>query len=284
MSDDGAETLFSTVSCSVVRAGWFRCDPEWQLPERVMPDHILWICVGGGADLVLGDAKHRLEPGCALIAPPHVRQRGAHDPRNPLEVYSVHFVARLYGVLDAPLVFGLPVILRLSDEHLRSAVEAAKRIIAELLHGETAHSLITSGDCSRLLALLCREHAAQNEGLTLRAGLSGGVARLAPALRLVDASYAEPLTLGDMASSVHLHPAYFSVLFKRVTGMPPSRYLAQRRLHRVQELLLATELPIHQIAALTGFRDPFYLSRVFQHEVGVSPSGYRRRREPTGAP
>jgi AraC-like DNA-binding protein len=35
---------------------------------------------------------------------------------------------------------------------------------------------------------------------------------------------------------------------------------------------------VRAIAAATGYRDPFYLSRVFRRAEGVSPTGYRRAR------
>lgn len=74
-----------------------------------------------------------------------------------------------------------------------------------------------------------------------------------------------------------VHPAYFSALFKRVTGLPPRAYLTQYRLDRVRELLLSTDLPIARIAQQAGFSDQSYLSRVFREGEGSSPTEYRAR-------
>ena len=82
----------------------------------------------------------------------------------------------------------------------------------------------------------------------------------------------------QLAELVHLHPAYFSTLFHKATGLPPSQYLARHRLRRAREMLLSTNDSIREIATATGYRDPFYLSRAFRRAVGVSPSEYRKTR------
>jgi|GEM_PF-6399034 quercetin dioxygenase-like cupin family protein len=100
-----SEALWSSVTCTLFRAGYWDCPPDWQLRERIMPDYILFICVSGGADFVVGGRPYRLEPGAVLLAPPQVPQVGRHDPLHPLRVYAVHFAARLYGLLDVPMIY-----------------------------------------------------------------------------------------------------------------------------------------------------------------------------------
>jgi len=44
----------------------------------------------------------------------------------------------------------------------------------------------------------------------------------------------------------------------------------------VKELLLDTDLKLNQIAAMTGFSNPKYMSKVFKQEEGMLPNEYRR--------
>ena len=44
----------------------------------------------------------------------------------------------------------------------------------------------------------------------------------------------------------------------------------------MKTLLLGTTLNLTRIAAMTGFSDPKYMSRVFKEEVGVLPAEYRQ--------
>ena len=103
-------------------------------------------------------------------------------------------------------------------------------------------------------------------------------------LHAIQSRYAERLTLEQMADLVHLHPAYFSTIFRRATGLPPSHYLARYRLRRARDMLLSTDRSIREIAAATGFRDPFYLSRTFRRATGISPSEYRKAQGGTELP
>jgi transcriptional regulator GlxA family with amidase domain len=74
------------------------------------------------------------------------------------------------------------------------------------------------------------------------------------------------------------------VAVTRVAGPPPLKYLARYRLDRARELLLSTDQSVAEIAAATGFRDPFYLSRVFRRAEGCSPNEYRRSKGSPGLP
>jgi len=101
---------------------------------------------------------------------------------------------------------------------------------------------------------------------------------------MIERRYGQRLTLAELAQSVHLHPAYFSAVFREATGIPPLRYVAQYRLNRVRELLLSTDLPVGEIALDTGYRDPSYLDRVFRNVEGLAPSAYRRAKANPTAP
>jgi AraC-like DNA-binding protein len=275
-----AEVPFSAVVCTVHRAAWVPCWPEWSQPDHSRPWYTLYLCVGGGADYVVGGRPCRVDPGEALLLPPHVVRRGRHDPRDPFCLYAVHFSARLYGILDLPAVYRLPPRLRPEAGGMGQMVDLARRIVQELQAGRPGCVLAASGYCAALLALLVRETGTRwppaPDGLGGAAGSAGGLTRLAPVFRLIEQHHAQPLPLGYLAAAVHLHPAYFSALFRRVTGMPPARYVASYRLSRVRELLLSTSRSVKEIAAETGFRDPSYLDRVFRRVEGVSPLEYRR--------
>lgn len=108
----------------------------------------------------------------------------------------------------------------------------------------------------------------------------GGLRRAATQ-RVTDyiaAHLAEDVTLGELAAIVGLSPHHFCRVFKQATGLPPHRYQIMLRIGRAKDLLANTTLPIGDVAAAVGYHDQSQLARLFQREVGTSPSSYRRER------
>lgn len=85
----------------------------------------------------------------------------------------------------------------------------------------------------------------------------------------------EPITLEDVASHVHLHPSYFSTMFKQSTGSSFKEYLNMVRIEESKRLLSNTDFSIIDIAVAVGFEDQSYFSKVFKKYTGLTPKQYR---------
>lgn len=66
-----------------------------------------------------------------------------------------------------------------------------------------------------------------------------------------------------------------SALFSASEGLTLERYLIERRLDKVKELLVYTDLPLTEIAYQTGFSSVSHLSNQFKRLTGLSPSYFR---------
>jgi len=100
--------------------------------------------------------------------------------------------------------------------------------------------------------------------------------RLNPVLTAINEKFNHELTREQLAEYAGLSPSRFHAIFQEATGIAPMQYVQRLRLRRAQELLLATDLSIKQIADAIGFNDPFHFSRLFKRDAGVSPRAYRR--------
>jgi AraC-like DNA-binding protein len=94
---------------------------------------------------------------------------------------------------------------------------------------------------------------------------------------LVDARYAEPLTVADLARCAGLSPAHFSREFGRAFGEPPHRYLLTRRLERAAALLRDTDRPVTEICFAVGLTSVGSFSTSFRRVYGETPTAYRER-------
>ena len=101
--------------------------------------------------------------------------------------------------------------------------------------------------------------------------------RFASILEYISGNYANPeLALGTVAAIFFYNEKYLSALFKRRTGLRFSEYLNEIRIQRARELLQEGNRSLAQVAAICGFANPLYFSKVFKKLAGVSPTDYRK--------
>ena len=111
----------------------------------------------------------------------------------------------------------------------------------------------------------------------LRPRIRGGLAprALRRVREFIETHLEENLSIEALAAIVGLSMYHFARAFKQSEGMTPHEYLVQRRVRRAQDLLVATDLPLSEIALASGFADQSHCARRFREHVGVTPSSYR---------
>ena len=92
---------------------------------------------------------------------------------------------------------------------------------------------------------------------------------------LVDARYAEPLEVADLARAAGLSPAHFSRAFRSAFGESPHAYLLTRRLERAASLLRATDRAVLEICFAVGLRSVGSFTTSFTRAYGMTPTAYR---------
>ena len=95
------------------------------------------------------------------------------------------------------------------------------------------------------------------------------------AKEFIEANYSERISLGAVAKVTHTSTFYFCKLFKRVTGVNFTDYVARVRVEKAKNLLFNPNLRISEIAFEVGFQSLTHFNRVFKRVTGQSPSRYR---------
>lgn len=88
---------------------------------------------------------------------------------------------------------------------------------------------------------------------------------------------AEHFSLEDLASHVGLSTSRIAHLFREQTGTTPLQFLEDKRMERARQLLEATSQTVEAVGRDVGYDDPFYFSKRFKAQAGVSPREYRKR-------
>ena len=92
----------------------------------------------------------------------------------------------------------------------------------------------------------------------------------------VDANIAKDISLGELASLLEMSVYSFARAFKASMGVPPYRFVLQRRVERAEVLLRTTDMTIAAIAFAVGFSSQSHLTTTFRRVTGVTPHAYRR--------
>lgn len=89
----------------------------------------------------------------------------------------------------------------------------------------------------------------------------------------------QEVTLTSMAEHFNFHPVYFSNLFKQLANATFSEKLLLIKLEQAKRLLVTTNLPVHQIVELIGFKEKSYFFKVFKRQYHMTPKEYRKTRD-----
>ena len=89
--------------------------------------------------------------------------------------------------------------------------------------------------------------------------------------------YTESIGIEAYARSRGMSVSWFLRCFKQYTKQSPMQYITAVRLNNAVNLLENTDYNITEVAAMTGYENPLYFSRIFRKVKGVSPSEYRKK-------
>lgn len=98
-------------------------------------------------------------------------------------------------------------------------------------------------------------------------------------MHFISDNYQRQIKLEDIAQSGNVSKSLCNTLFHQYVSESPINYLMHLRCRKVAELLRTGNMPMSQIAALTGFGGVSYMSETFRKFFDKSPREYRKQWE-----
>ncbi len=256
------------LSLTVYNAGFQKCPPNYGWGPGVRDHYLLHYVVSGRGSYQFEGRTFVLSAGDAFLAGPDVPIFYQADSQDPWEYYWVGFAgpsARL--LLDqTPFSRRTPVLHVSAGEHLRQGLLD----IYKARGSDYASSVRMAGYLQAALGLLMVPSPRSG-----REALSDYARQGAVYLRQ---NYSRSITVADLARQTGISRSYLYRAFQVEFSCSPSTYLTRYRLQRACQLLRHSQLSVSAVAASVGYDDPFYFSRAFKRELGVSPSAYREVR------
>lgn len=92
----------------------------------------------------------------------------------------------------------------------------------------------------------------------------------------IDANFTSEISIRHLAQKFHLNYSYISQLFRKESGQTFTLYITQKRIEYACKLLKETDLPINEVAEVSGFVDYFHFARVFKKNTSLTPTEFRK--------
>jgi AraC family transcriptional regulator, arabinose operon regulatory protein len=238
---------------------------------RGVEQAIFTYCVRGAGwcDTGAGRIPVPVRAGDLVVVPPRAPHSYGSSAERPWTVHWVHVGGRYLGAMLRELRIGAgPTVVRVGrDARLIALFQDLERTLED--DYAFPQLLYASQILGHLIGLAIRlRHRRPDEG-------ADAVERVRQSAERMKERLDAPLDVAQLASFANLSSSHYSTIFRRVTGSSPKAYFQRLRLHRAGRLLLTSRHSVKTIAAMMGYGDPLYFSRVFRRVHGVSPSDYR---------
>jgi len=101
--------------------------------------------------------------------------------------------------------------------------------------------------------------------------------RAKDALSFIEKHYAEPLTLDDIAASIHISNSECCRCFKRCIKLTPFEYLMRYRIYVATSRLLRNDYSsMAELASEVGFNNSSYFNKLFRKYLGCTPTEFKK--------
>ena len=257
------------------------CPPDGRMHHHAR--HRIVCVLGGCGVLRTVGACFAVRPCDVLVLQPGEAHALSPCAHGALQLCAVDFLAA--AVLSSGersmlqgVFLGGPVI-RCPSAAAREAQRLAHLVRAEQRRDRDAGAMAVRAYLVALLVLLYR----RRRRLDVRAEpLVEPI--LARVRQRMEAHFAEPCRVPELAELAHLSARQFTARFKRAFGVTPLQYLTRLRVAAAQDLLRRSDQGVAAIAREVGYENLSHFYRMFVHHTGMSPGRFRVAQPERGDP
>ena len=234
-------------------------------------DNILFYCVQGKGYYTLDGHTFTLNPNQYVIVPATDKPLVYwSDTEDPWSIYWVHFTSdalqafnRAYHIVPEQGPQYIP--------HNEKGIRIWEEMYENLSRGYSPENLMNTNLCLYHLIATFVFSQQQNQNSS-----SPEKAIIRETIDYMKNNLDKTIRIEDFADLNKYSVSHFSKIFRLTTGMSPIEYFIHLKMQKACQLLYTEDSRVKQIAALLGYDDPYYFSRLFKKYMNTSPGTYRK--------
>lgn len=259
-----------------------RSSPYTMGADHYHPYYEIYYMLSGQRIYFVGDRTYPVEQGDLVFIAPNLLHQTYQSGEPEHERLIIHFgdlflngfPAASRELLLSPFLQDSKVI-RLPRQEQLAIDQQLRRVTAEIRDQPSGYELVPALAVTDLLLVTAR-YLQQHEPVPVYHDTPLH-AKISEIVRHINAHFAEPLTLQDLAERFYISPYYLSRKFKDITGFSYTDYVTLTRIKEAQRLLRETALSVTEIAGEVGFDNFSHFGKTFKRIAKASPREYRKQ-------
>ncbi len=246
-----------------------RSSHETYRPNGLHDCQLLYLAQGTATFYIQGK-ECTVREGNVVVYYPQEPQHYIYRLRFEPEVYWIHFdYEEMKPALEELGIDGLH-LFEIGTKH--DCAFWMKRIIQELQFKNSYYQSVCYSYLLSMLALIARA-----KDMPKHDGKTDYDLLMEDAIQYFHHKYNEQVSISDFCRNYHTNEQHFRKSFKDYTGLSPKKFLLDIRMKKALEFIQDSSLNFTEIAAMVGYTDSLYFSRLFHQYTGKSPREYRKQ-------
>lgn len=273
VSFDISNTINISQDCSfaIKKIGQEFCSPHKCAENRTKNYgyYSLHFVMYGQGILRSGDKTYKLSPGFAFLLYKGEEYEYYPDSKNPWSYFWIDLVSEHPEEFFSCLGFSKenPVIKINQMKDLMPILKELYQSYSQRLNGDITYYGYLMLIIDRLLANNSNSYPIDTNVLSFK--------RIRDILIYMNNNYRTDLTPKDIGNKFNISYGTLMSTFRSEIDMAPMEYLGRFRISKACEMLREdNDLSIGEIAAIVGYMDQRYFSRLFKKIKGVTPTEY----------
>ena len=234
-----------------VQFGYENCTKSHSFGPAVRTHWLIHFVVSGFGIFKIKDREYKVKPGEMFVIPPYIETYYEADDASPWSYIWIGFTT------TGDITKNLSDVIKCPEaEKIFNSMKNCESFI----DGKSAYL------CARLWDLFA----------LLSEGANNKYDYVEKAIEFIHSNYMLDISVEKIAHHLNLDRTYFSVIFKKKTGLSPKQYLLSYRMNIAANLIIKKHITVSVAANSVGYSDLYTFSKMFKRHFGVSPSNYAK--------